>query len=186
MTAACEQPRHMTTDEFLVWSQDQPGRFELVDGIAVEMQAERNRHARVKGRIYRALGDAIARAGLTCEAWPDGVSVRIDAARCREPDAAVSCGGSSDDEALEVSGAVIVVEVLSPSSSEDDKTRKLADYASVPGLRHTLIVNTEDRHVIHHQIGDTDVILTRIVRSGDLVLDPPGLSVPLAALLPRP
>lgn len=184
MTAARKQPHPMTTDEFLTWSEGRPGRFELVDGFPVEMQAERNRHARVKGRIFTALAHAIAQAQIACEAWPDGVSVRIDQTRCREPDAAVTCGSANSDDALEISGAVVVVEVLSPSNPGDDKTRKLADYARVPGLRHYLIVDPVDRHVVHHQLGDSDVILTRILRTGEVVLEPPGLSVDVAALLP--
>jgi Uma2 family endonuclease len=184
MTAARKQPKKMSTDEFLAWSETQPGRWELIDGVPVEMQAERNRHSRVKGRIFRAMGDAIVRAGVSCEAWPDGVSVRVDDERCREPDAAVSCGQSSDDAALEITNAIIVVEVLSPTNPETDRTSKLADYARVASLRHYLIVDPVDRHVIHHRLDGTDVILTRIVRTGDLLLEPPGLSIPVADLLP--
>ena len=173
----------MTSDKFLVWALDQPGRYELVDGFPVQMQAERTRHSGVKGRVYRALGDAIQRRNLPCEAWPDGVALRIDDMRTREPDAVVTCGVKQDGDALALEGAVIVVEVLSPTNSNTDKLEKLADFSRVPGLKHYLIVHPTERYVIHHKLG-AEQVETRIVRDGELRLDPPGLVVPLADLFP--
>lgn len=182
-TLAKQHPKPMTSDEFLVWALDQPGRYELVDGYPVRMQSERVRHSAVKGEIFSALRAAIRRAGAPCQAWPDGVAVRIDDTRTREPDAVVTCGTTHDPDALALEGVVIVVEVLSPTNSNTDKLEKLADYGSVPGLRHYLIVHPSQRYVIHHRFinGPTE---TRIVRDGDLVLDPPGLTVPLAEMFP--
>ena len=173
----------MTSDEFLIWALDQPGRYELVDGFPLIMQAERVRHSGVKGYVYRALGDAIARAIVPCEAWPDGVALRIDNNRTRQPDAVVICGPSQDDDALALEGAVVVVEVLSPTNSNTDKLEKLADYGSVPGLAHYLIVHPTERYVIHHRLG-VEPVETRIVRDGALQLDPPGLAVPVSDLFP--
>ena len=59
----------------------------------------------------------------------------------------------------------------------------LADYGRVPGLLHYLIVHPAERYVIHHRLG-VEPVQTRVVRDGDLRLDPPGLTVPLADLFP--
>ena len=182
-TATKRQPSPMTSDEFLIWALDQPGDYELVDGFPVQMQAERIRHAGVKGLVYRALGDAILRGNLPCEAWPDGVALRIDDTRTRKPDAVVTCGGTQDGDALALERAVIVVEVLSPSNSNTDKLEKLDDYQRVPGLVHYLIVHPIQRYVIHHRFGG-EATQTRVVRDGDLRLEPPGLTVPVADLFP--
>ena len=182
-TAAKQQTKPMTSEEFLLWAEQQPGRYELVDGYPVRMQSERGAHARVKLRVVLALGDAIRRAGVPCEAWPDGMAVRIDAARTREPDAVVTCGPRNEDEVLALDGAVIVVEVLSPTNNNTDKLDKLADYRSVPSIRHYLIVHPIARYVIHHRFGG-DPVETRVLHDGDLVLDPPGLMVPVAELFP--
>jgi len=58
----------MTVDEFLAWFERQPAetRHELVDGHAVEMQAERVRHALVKAEVWRLPGDAVIAADLPC------------------------------------------------------------------------------------------------------------------------
>jgi Uma2 family endonuclease len=173
----------MTVDEFLVWTEQQPGRYELVDGVPIRMQSERTLHTRVKLCVVRALADAIAAAGLPCEAWMDGVSIHIDNVSWREPDAAVTCGEPESDDVLALTNPIIVVEVISPSNASTDKTRKLADYARVPSLEHYLIIDPEARIVIHHRLKHAP-ILTEVLRGGDLVLAPPGLTVPLAAMFP--
>ena len=60
---------------------EQPGgsRFELVAGEIVAMAPERAAHSRLKGAIYAQLAEAIRRTGLTCEAYPDGMAVEVDA-----------------------------------------------------------------------------------------------------------
>ena len=80
-------------------------------------------------------------------------------------------------EVVEIDDPVIVVEVVSPSSVAVDKGAKLEDYFRLPSVRHYLIVRTRKRTVIHHARAEGDRIETRIVRSGALHLDPPGLTV---------
>lgn len=82
---------------------------------------------------------------------------------------------------------VIVVEVQSPSTGTRDSTTKLVDYFRMPSVRHYLIVHPVRRVVVHHARGDVEAgIATRIVGSGVLRLEPPGLDVDVAALLAGP
>ena len=182
-TATKRLPTPMTSDEFLIWALDQPGRYELVDGYPVQSQSERTEHSDVKGEVYSALKAAIKTAGVPCKVWPDGVAIRIDDTRTREPDAVVTCGQRNAPGGLALEGAVIVVEVLSPSNSNTDKLEKLADYGRVPGIMHYLIVHPILRYVIHHRFGG-DPTETRIHHDGELVLSPPGLRVPVAEMFP--
>jgi len=178
MAKALDKPGgRLTVDTFLAWAIEQPegGRFELVAGEVVAMAPERAAHARLKARIWRALSDAIEAAGLDCEALPDGMTVKIDEHTAYEPDAIVRCGDRLADDALLVPEPLIVVEVLSPSTRARDAGAKLADYFRLPSLRHYLLVQTERPSVIHHRRGDGDEISTRIVTTGALDLDPPGL-----------
>lgn len=172
-----------TADAFIAWAMDQPrGRFELVRGQVVAMAPERAGHARAKGSMYRALGDAISRAGLACEAFTDGMTVRIDDFTAYEPDALVRCGPRTPDESVEVPDPVIVVEVVSRSSRSTDSGVKLGDYFTLPSVRHYLVLDADKCTVTHHRRGEAGDIATRILRSGSLVLDPPGLTVDIADL----
>ena len=72
-------PSNFTADTFIVWALAQPnGSFELVQGEVIAMSPERAGHARAKLGIVSALASAISRAGLDCEAFTDGMTVRID------------------------------------------------------------------------------------------------------------
>ena len=105
--------------------------------------------------------------------------MKIDDHTAYEPDAVVHCGEKLADDAVIVAAPVIVVEVLSPRTATRDTGAKLADYFRVPSLRHYLIVRTDRPTVIHHRRGEGELIETRIVTSGALLLDPPGIALQL-------
>ena len=120
----------MTADDFIAWAVEQPKRprYELVAGELVLMAPERAAHARVKGAVWRALDDALRAARLPCEAYLDGMAVKVDDSVVYEPDALVRCGEPLPDDAVKVTDPMIVVEVLSPSSLARDTGAKLEDY----------------------------------------------------------
>lgn len=191
---AASHPGRMTADEFLLWALDQPGRYELVNGEVVGMARERAAHARTKHRAVVALEAAIRGRGLGCEAFPDGMAVRVADGAIYEPDAQVRCGDPLPSDAVEVPDPLIVVEVLSPSTGQVDTGKKLTGYFSLPSVRHYLVLDPQDRTVIHYRRvgegGPEDRIATRILHArtpeegmaghpgADLVLDPPGLTIP--------
>ena len=90
-----EQPRQteFTADEFIAWALEQPtGRFELDNGIVVAMAPERASHTSAKLNAVIALRRAIGTRGLPVQAFPDGMSVRVNDRTVYEPDALVRCG----------------------------------------------------------------------------------------------
>jgi Uma2 family endonuclease len=174
----------MTSDAFVVWAARQPSaRYELQDGYVVRSAAERAGHVRAKQRSAAALQTSVATAGIACEAFGDGLSVRIDAMTVYEPDAIVLCGPRIPDETVTVDDPIIVVEVLSPSTQAVDMGAKMEDYLRLPSVAHYLVVNPTRRAVIHHA-RDGDAFSTRILHDGVIRLDPPGLSVAVADMLP--
>lgn len=169
----------LTVDEFLASAGERDGKWELQDGVLVSMSPERLGHGRTTHSAVNALNAAIRRAGLSCEAVPDSVGVRISARTAYQPDALVYCGPRRPLDTLEIPDPVIVVEVLSPSSSSRDQSVKLAGYFSLPSVMHYLVLAPEARMAIHHKRGSGDLIETRIARDSDLRLDPPGLELAL-------
>jgi Uma2 family endonuclease len=69
----------MTVDQFLAWLEEGPegARYELVACEVVAMAPERAAHARLKAEVWLALREGIRSAGLACEAWPDGMTIKI-------------------------------------------------------------------------------------------------------------
>jgi Uma2 family endonuclease len=172
----------MTVDEYLAWAVGQPGRYELLDGNVFAMSPESAGHAEKKAAVHAALLADIRVRGLPCHALPDGMTVRVDDATAYEPDAVVYCGDKLPSSAVEVPHPVIVVEVLSPSTRHIDLAAKLADYFRLPSVAHYLIVDPDKPRIVHHARSANETILTRIVTSDSIRLDPPGIELALDAV----
>jgi len=170
----------ITVDEYLDWARGQPGRYELYDGTVHAMSPEGAGHAKVKFAVQTALAAGIRARGLPCHMMPDGMTVRIDARTAFEPDALVYCGTEVDLSSLEIPNPIVIVEVLSPSTRRIDASKKLAAYFRLPSVEHYLIVDLDQRLILHHARAGGDTILTRIVREGAITLEPPGLQMSLA------
>ena len=146
--------------------------------------AERVIHLRAKHKAANALEAAIAEAKLGCFVLPDGATVRITETMAFQPDALVYCGPELSGDAINVPNPLIVIEVLSPESERRDMRDKLAGYFLLPSIEHHLIVDPDDRLIIHHTRGQGDVRGTRLIRSGDILLKPPGLALNAADFFP--
>jgi Uma2 family endonuclease len=96
-----------------------------------------------------------------------------------EPDAVLRCGARLPDDAVVVPDPLVIVEVLSPSTSATDRAWKLQEYFRLPSLRHYLIIWADQQQIVHHRCGISGEIETQIVKTGDMTLDPPGITVAL-------
>ena len=180
-------PKHkMTVDEYLAWAEGKPGRYELYAGTVYAMAPERTRHGEVKFAVQAALLAGIQKGGVECHMLPDGMTVRIDKDTAHEPDALVYCGAKLPGNAVEVPGPIILVEVLSPSTRYIDASAKLGGYFSLPTVRHYLIIDPDKPLVIHHRRETTKDLATRIINSGLIRLDPPGIEVRVEDFYPAP
>jgi Uma2 family endonuclease len=94
----------------------------------------------------------------------------------------VRCGAPAPRDARETSDPVIVVEVLSPSNTAIDMSRKLDAYMRHPTVRHYLMIDVDRRIIVRHAKGQDGRIATALLRDGSLTLDPPGLTVEVASM----
>jgi Uma2 family endonuclease len=175
--------KRMTADEFVAWAERQArGRYELIDGMVVQMNPERLVHADVKLNLAVALRAAFKLAGLEGHVLGDGMAVRINETTVHEPDALVRCGAPLPDDTIILTDPIIVAEVLSPSTGPVDTGVKLLNYFTVPSVQHYLVVNTAKRTVLHYARGPDGQPTLRTVSDGDLRLDPPGLTISIAEI----
>ncbi len=180
-----QQPRQvrLTAETFVEWAMEQPsGRFELLDGEVVAMAPERAGHVRAKTDVLLAFHAALAAHGIECEAFADGMAVRIDESTVYEPDASIRCGPKLPNDAVLLDDPVVVVEVISPSSQSIDTGTKLAGCFRLASVRHYLVVHPEGRRVIHHgRSAQAGEIVTRVLgEDATLTLDPPGIGLAVA------
>jgi Uma2 family endonuclease len=177
-------PIAMTAEAFLAWAEERPDRqrYELVAGEVVAMAPERVAHNQAKAAAWAALRDGIRANGLPCQAMTDGMMLRVDEQTVLVPDAMVRCGERLDARTTVVTDPVIVVEVVSPTSLEQDTHAKVRRYFALPTVRHYLVLDPEGRTAFHYRRDDAGRIGSAVVTAGTLDLDPPGLRIEVTAL----
>jgi Uma2 family endonuclease len=141
----------MTLAQYLELDRSSERRWEYVDG-AVFVIAASPEHNLVKGRIYRALAQALT--GKPCLAFPDGQKISTRVTRAYHyPDVSLVCGpvqrDPDDDHAIE--NPTLLVEVLSPTTADYDRGGKFVHYRSLVSLREYLVVSVETRIVERHR-----------------------------------
>lgn len=177
----------MSVAEFLVWSEEQPddARHELVAGVPVRLMAPTSiRHARIQRNASEVLRGAMAAAGIHCEILEAGPGVALgpEGDECRIPDVVVTCSAAIDETAHLVPEPLIVVEVASPSTRLADVNDKVEFYGALASIHHYVVIEQDRRRVVYHGRGASGGLEPRIVREGEIALDPPGILLALDAL----
>lgn len=186
----------MSVEDFLDWARARDDeKWELRDGTPVLKSSprvpetmERHAHLRAKFRAAMAFDRGIAEKDLPCEALPDGAAVRTPEGSLYLPDALIRCGAASPGgEAVVTPDPVVVLEVLSPSDTDDEMTEKTRAYFTIPTVAHVLIVDTGRRRLRHYARGEGDALILRFLdETAGLALAPPGLSLTVSDVLPLP
>jgi Uma2 family endonuclease len=134
----------MTLAEFLEWDDGTDRRYELLDGVPVMMAPPLEAHgelaAALAGEIQTRVRPpcrVISEAGLLIPDRPDTFYVA---------DLAVTCAPREPGRRMVVE-PVLVVEVLSPSTGQVDRWRKVADYRTLPSVQEILVVFSDERRV---------------------------------------
>ena len=105
------------------------------------------------------------------------MDVRVGERRVFEPDAVVRLGQRLPSMDYLVTDPVIIVEVLSPSTQMRDFGIKLESYLLLHSVQHYLIVDAEERRIVHHRRIGADRFETAIRGDAKLTLDPPGITI---------
>lgn len=138
MTAA---RKLMTADEFLTWCLDQEGKWELVDGIALQMMAGATEsHDRIVVNLIATLRDRLR--GGPCRPKTADQAARIPKGNIRRPDVTIDCG-SPAPQSLESTAPAVFFEVLSPSTRAFDQIKKPEEYKTVPTLKHFVLLDPD-------------------------------------------
>lgn len=140
--------RRSTYAEYVTIANDSGVKYEFVSGSIIAMAGGSIAHARLISRATGLLDRALE--GRPCIVLPSDMRVRIRAAdRATYPDLFVVCGhperDPDDDHA--VTNPTIIVEVLSDSSSESDRTDKFAAYRRLASLREYVLISQRERRV---------------------------------------
>lgn len=140
------------------------------------------KHSALGMRLGRRLGNALEEAGKqTCEVYGSDLKVRTADERITFPDVSVVCGalnfypGRRDT----VTNPLLVAEVLSPSTENDDRNEKRVSYQTLVTLQHYLLM-TADRARVEVHTREQGVWRVETYTGREDVIPLPALGVTLA------
>jgi Uma2 family endonuclease len=170
--------RLWSLDEFLAFDDGSDTRYELFDGRIVAMAPASDVHGALVVRLARRIGNAL-RAG--CEVVAEaGIVPPERADSYYQADLAVTCAGLTGRQF--VTEAVLIVEVLSPSTAATDRERKLPDYRTIPSLQDILVVSSTEPRIEHFRREPDGWKIHDLRGQGTLRLEALDLTIDLADL----
>jgi Uma2 family endonuclease len=136
-------PKPWTVEDFLEWEAQQPERYEFIDGRILGMVGGSAAHATIKGNVFAVLRGRLQ--GGPCRVFVESLKVVTDVAS-HYPDVVVTCVPvqPGDDQIRE---PVVVVEVLSRTTADRDRSAKWVGYQDIPSLQHYVLVAQDRRRV---------------------------------------
>ncbi|MBF0474211.1 MAG: Uma2 family endonuclease [Deltaproteobacteria bacterium] len=188
MSLAASNNERYTYRDYLTWDDDE--RWELIDGVPYNMSpAPTRRHQRISLDVATQLNNFLS--GTPCEVYAAPFDVRLpkgDEADNQvdtvvQPDIVVICDPAKLDDRGCRGAPDFVVEILSPSTSEKDRTIKLALYEN-RGVKEYWIIDPENNTITVHRQGPDGRYGAPVIHEGRGYLEMatlPGLEIDLDA-----
>lgn len=169
------QPK-MTLDDFLAWEDQQADeRHEFVQGETFAVVGARRVHGRVVMNLGRHLGNALE--GSPCEVFAETMQLQVEQ-NLFYPDLFVTCDPRDLATERVFTAPTLIIEVLSPSTGNYDRSLKFALYRRLASLKEYVLVDPETRRVESFRLTDIGWLLRDM--SDDAVLTLASLGCELA------
>lgn len=167
MIAANDNVPRLTPDQYLVWEEAQPEKYEYIDGEVYAMGGGSVNHGRIAIRLT-SLFEAHLEGG-NCITGNSDIKVKsVTSQNYTYPDASVTCDDQDKITTQYITYPCLIVEVLSESTEAYDRGGKFRLYRQNPVLQDYLLVSstkvemdlyhkneTGDWVIINYQPGDT-------------------------------
>ena len=126
--------------DYLVQELSADIRHELVDGEMRAMVGGTDRHNELIFGLRTALR---SRCNPNCRVYSESVKLKLNDFNSRYPDALLTCSAADHEQPHYKSEPLLLAEVLSDSSVQMDRVRKLHEYKQIESLAYYLILSQE-------------------------------------------
>lgn len=183
MSTSLRPSRRYSYAEYLAYEADSGMKHEYDDGDIVAMAGGSRRHNALAVRVTTALDNGRTR---DCVVFQSDLRVRIVATgKATYPDASMVCGPIEGDPAdpsgTTITNPSVIVEVLSPSTEQDDRGSKWQHYQQLASLREYVLVSQAERRLEYYRRLPNGAWEYRDVTEGTVQLEG-GPSLDIAAL----
>jgi len=174
-----------TYAQYKDWPEDE--RWELIDGIPYSLAAPLRFHQDILRRLFLKIGNHLQ--GSKCVPYTAPFDLRLFEPGTREddienvvqPDISVFCNPSSLDKKGAIGAPDWIIEILSPSTAENDLSRKLILYQRFK-VKEYWIVNPDKKSVLVYKLNELNMYFSTIEYSEQHIIIPelfPDLKIDL-------
>ena len=144
------QPKlKMTPTEFAEWEHQQEMKYEFVNGEVYEVYAMggvRREHNAASGNVYALLKNHLR--GTPCRAYIADMQVQVLATSDSfYPDVVVSCEAEALTAEITLTEPKVIVEVLSPTTANYDRSDKFQKYRLITSLREYVLIDPHTKTI---------------------------------------
>ena len=149
-------------------------RHEYFEGQVFAMAGGTKVHNLIKGNLIEHMRPALRKRG--CQLFDETVKLATvdagDKSRYTYPDIMVSCNAADRHDPQAVRQPVLIIEVLSPSTAEYDRSLKFLEYQKLLSLQHHLLVSQTKWLIEWYQREDRGWFLTLLAHAEDVLRIP--------------
>lgn len=181
------QKTYYTPEQYLEMDRQAERRSEYVNGEIMEMAGASREHNLIVTNLVRELSGLLR--GRPCETYSNDMRVKISPARYTYPDVVVACNGPEfEDSAVDILlNPFVIMEVLSPSTENDDRSWKFFHYRQLETLTDYVMLSQYQSLVEHYtRQPDGRWVLTELRGPASVLRLPSiGCELPLPAIYER-
>jgi len=140
MGQAESTPRHYTPEEYFQLEEVSEVRHEYFEGEVFAMAGASKSHNLLAQNMVLGLRPALR--GKGCSVFIENVRLVVQEHKYYTyPDVVVTCEPADRRDPYLIRQPVLIVEILSPSTADYDRTEKFKQYQQLASLRHYLLVS---------------------------------------------
>ena len=135
--------KFMTPQEYLDWEEQQPIKYEYINGEVFAMTGGTLPHSSIALNLASALKSHVR--GKGCKVFIADAKVGVsENGPFHYPDVMVSCDERDRNARKVIYHPCLIVEVLSPSTESFDRGRKFQQYRRISTLREYVLISAEE------------------------------------------
>ncbi len=158
--------QYMTPQEYLDWEEQQPLKYEYIDGEAFAMTGGTVNHGTIGANCHYQLKTHLR--GGSCRAFVFDVKLGIsEDGPFHYPDVMVSCDETDKRATKVIYHPCLIVEVLSPSTEGIDRGKKFQNYRQISTLKEYILVTAEQIMVECFRLNDKGLWELQTYNQGD-------------------
>jgi Uma2 family endonuclease len=151
---------HIDVEDYLnLDNTSKTAKYEYLDGEIRMLAGGSPDHSLIATNLTAILTYALRKT--PCVVYNSDIRLRLSASKYVHPDATVTCDERDRDQIESIQYPRVVVEVLSPTTEDVDRGKKLIAYRSYPTLEDYILIDSLSKTVeVYHREGKKWVIST--------------------------